>query len=136
MTVIVAIFANPEDVTNPGYDGRVVRFPVALVPYEHFNTPKEMKNTRNIRMRLEISGSLLACWQFAEAQLIKALYQVARKHLESELGTGTINDELVIQMNTQTQPTDCPFNIEHIDFNGQAVVNLDIRHPIGFIWDV
>lgn len=135
MTIIAAIFSNPEDVTSPGYDGRVVRFPVALVPYEHLESPNQAKNTRNIRIKMEVSGSLLACWQLAESQITNVLYQVARERLESELSMGTITDELVIQMNTQTQPSLYPFNVKHIDFDGGAVVTLDVRRPIGFIWD-
>lgn len=62
MPVIVATFGKPEDITNPGIDGKVFRFPAELIDRNDIGTPRQPSKTKLVRIRVAVSDGRIQTW--------------------------------------------------------------------------
>ena len=88
MPVIVAAFGKPEDITNPGFDGKVFRFPVVVIGREDVGTPRQPSKSKSLRIRTEIFDSRITTWGLAQSDLIKVVFEIAKEHLTTTLHSG------------------------------------------------
>ena len=134
MSVIIAAFDKPEDITNPGFDGKIFRFPVAVIDRDDVGTPRQPSKTKSLRIRAEISRIRIVTWDLAENDLIKVVFEITKEHLAATLNSGAWNGgDLEVTINTYTHKGACPFNPALIQEPVGAVVEIEVKRPIGFI---
>jgi hypothetical protein len=134
MPVIVAAFGEPEDITNPGFDGRVLRFPVTVIDRDDIGTPRQPSKTKSFRIRAEVSDGRVRRWSLRENDLIKVIFEIVKEHLSASLTSGAWKgDDLELKLNTCTHKGSCPFDPTLIQEPAGAVVEIEIKRPIGFI---
>jgi hypothetical protein len=131
---MIATFGEPEDITPPGLDGNVFRFPVMLIDRDDIGTPRQLSKTRSVRIRAEVSRSRICCWGFGRADLVKVMFEIVKERLITTLTSGAWKDgDLAIMINTSTHKGPCPFDPALIQEPAGAVVEIEVRRPIGFI---
>ena len=134
MSVIVATFTKPEDITNPGFDGKVLRFPLALIDRGDIGTPRQPSKTRSVRIRVEISDSRLKTWGLGETDLRKVLFEIAKEQLTAALSSSAWKGgDLEVTVNTNTHKGPCPFDPALIQEPAGAVVEIEVMRLIGFL---
>ncbi len=134
MPVIIAAFDNPEDITSPRFRGKVFRFPVTVIDRDDLGTPRQTSKSISFQIRAEISRSRLTTWGLGEGELIKVMFEITKEHLISALSSGTWNGEdLEVQINTHTYKGACPFNPSIIQEPAGAILEIEIKLPIGFL---
>lgn len=135
MSVIVATFGKPKDITTPGFDGKIFRFPVALIDRDDRGSPRQPSKIKSVSVRVEISDSRISPWGLGAADLVKVAFEIAKEHLIATLNSGSWKDsELQVLVNTDTHESPCPFDPALIQEPADAVVEIEVKHPIGFIW--
>lgn len=135
MSVIVATFGKPDDITNPGFDGKVFRFPVALIDRDDIGAPRQPSKMKSVRIRVEVSDSRIKTWGLEDTDLVKVMFEIAKEHLIATLNLGMWKDsDLEVMVNTYTHKGSCPFDPALIQETAGAVIEIEVKHPIGFIW--
>lgn len=134
MSTWVVTFGTPQDISAPGLDGRVFRFPFSVIEEQCIGTPCQSANALHGRIAVEASGSLIGVWGLAGHDLIKALYQLAKEHLEALMQNGdSVVGDIKLVVNTFTHPGTCPFDIAATEEPDGATVRLEVSREIGFI---
>lgn len=133
MPVIVAMFAEPKDVTSPGYDGKVFRFPVKLIDRDDVGTPRQPSKTRSARIRVEFSGSRIQTWDLGYRESLKVAFEIAKEELIKALTSGNWSGgELSVVVSTYTYSGPCPFDPSLVQEPAGAKVEIEINRRIGF----
>ena len=88
MSVIIAAFDNPEDITGPRFRGKVFRFPVTVIDRDDLNTPRQTSKSISFQIIAEISRSRLTTWGLREGDLIKVMFEITKEQLISVLSSG------------------------------------------------
>jgi hypothetical protein len=134
MSGMVVTFDTPEDITNPGFDGKVVRFPAKLIDQNDIGTPRQSSTTKSVRISVEVSGSRIETWGLEQPDLMKVMFELAKEALFTALNSGTWTEgDLKVMVNTRTHKGPCPFNPALIQEPAGAVVNIEVKRPlIGF----
>lgn len=104
MPVMVAVFAKPEDITNPGFDEKVFRFPVTVVDRDDMGTPRQLSKTKSGRIRVEVSDSCIKTWDLGDSELIKVTFEIAKEHLTAALNSGRLERRRVGYHNQYLHP--------------------------------
>jgi len=134
MPVTVATFGRPEDITPSGFDGKIFRFNVVLIDRADIGTPREPSRTKSVRIKAEVSDSRIETWHLPSGALIKVVFEIVKEHLIAVLSSGTWDGaDIVIGVNTDTHKGRCPFDPALIQEPDGAVVEIEIKRPIGFI---
>ena len=134
MPVIIAAFDNPEAITGPHFRGKVFRFPVTVIDRDDMGTPRQTSKSISFQIRTEISRSRLTTWGLGEGDLIKVMFEITKEHLISALSSGKWNGEdIEVQINTHTHKGACPFNPSIIQEPTGAILEIEIKRPIGFV---
>ncbi len=134
MPIFIAMFDRPEEVTPSGINGRVFRFPFAVVSAHYFETPLQTVQTRVARITVEISATQLAQWKLSDADLRKALFQVAKEHLQAQFKRGMqMAHEITVKVNSYSHPKSCPFDLNLIEEPNGTVIQFEATQPIGFV---
>ncbi len=134
MSVIIAAFDNPEDITSPHFRGKVFRFPVTVIDRDDLGTPRQTSKSISFQIRAEISRTRLTTWGLGEGELIKVMFEITKENLISALSSGTWHGEdLEVQINTHTYKGACPFNPSIIREPAGAILEIEIKRPIGFL---
>ena len=134
MPVIIAAFDNPEDITGPRFRGKVSRFPVTVIDRDDIGTPRQTSKSISFQIIAEISRSRLTTWGLREGDLIKVMFEITKEQLISVLSSGKWNGEdIEVQINTHTYKGACPFNPAFIQEPTGAILEIEIKHPIGFL---
>ena len=129
MPVIVATFGRFENITPPGDDGKLFRYPVVLIDRDDIGTPRESSKTKALRLTVKISDTLRAKSPANEPDLMKPMFELAKEHLINELRSGAWKGD-DLQVITKGP---CPYDPKLIQEPTGAVVEIDIQHRIGFI---
>ena len=114
-------FDAPEEEVPPHIEGRVFRFPFRVCECEAIGTPRQTQKTRASRVDVAITGSQVGVWSLDDAALVKALYQIAKEHIQRAVSTSaSLESPLSIRVDSETYPGCCPFDIDAIDEPGGA----------------
>ncbi len=136
MTISLGQFQTPEDISAPGLDGRAIRFRCLLIDAQKIGTPQQTSETKEIRITVEISDSLIVLSNLKGSDLIKVLFQIAKEHFQKVLkNTPPIERDIKVIVNTYTHKGPCPYDREFIEEPNGATVQIELNRPIGFIWD-
>jgi hypothetical protein len=132
MPTFVVQFDIAEEITPSPIKGRVFDFPFTVVDRQYLGTPHQSAHTQVGRITVEISATQLALWKLSDANLRKALFQVAIDHLHAETKRTT---QLAGNMKVRVKnyPYGCPFDLQLIDEPSGAVLQLEFTRPIGFV---
>ena len=134
MPVIIAAFSNPEDITGSGIRGKIFRFPVTVIDRDDMGTPRQSSKSISFQIRTEISRTRLTTWDLGEDDLIKVMFEITKEYLISALRSGTWNGkDLDVQINTHAYKGACPFNPSNIQEPTGAILEIEIKRPIGFV---
>lgn len=134
MPIIIAAFANPEDITGPHFDGKIFCFSVTIIDRNDLGKPRQASKSISFHITAEISRSRLTTWGLNEGDLIKVIFEIAKENLISKIGSGKWNGEDIdIQINTRTYKGACPFDPSIIQEPTGAVFEIEVKRPMGFI---
>jgi len=110
-------YSKSEEITNPGMDGRTFGFHASYVPMEYLGTPDELGKTLEHRLAVSIAGTTVAIWKLSENDLVKVLFEFARRFLKDALQRGEPFAEFTVKapmISTGTHPGKCPFDPSRI----------------------
>lgn len=134
MPTLVGRFSKPENITNRGFDGTVLRFTVVILDKSHLGTPREISEAKPVRIRVEISDSRSSSWNLQGEDLEKVLFQFAKEELARVLSVGNVpSTDLAVIINTSTNTGACPFEVEKIQEPNDALVEIQANRRIGFV---
>jgi hypothetical protein len=134
MQSIIALFGIPEDVTGLGFRGKAFCFPVTVIDREYLGTPRQISKSVLFKIIAEISRSRLSTWDLGEDEIVKVLFEISKERLISVLNSiGWRGEDLVVQINTDTHKGACPFDSSIIQNPAGAVLQVEIKRPIGFL---
>jgi hypothetical protein len=134
MPVIVAEFGKPEDITSPGFDGKVFRFPVALIDRADMGTPRQSSKIKSVRIRAEVAETRIKTWGLGDTDLLKVVFEIVKEHLIATLNSGACKDsDLTVMVNTYTHEGPCPFDPMLIKEPDDVVVEIEVKRQIGII---
>lgn len=129
-------FSQPEDVTNPGLDGREYSFPFSIVDASLIGLPEEKSSTKSHRILLGICGSRLATWHLTESELPKVLFEFAKRYLVELVRSRRLPTERTIKaptITTVSHPGTCPFDVNAIPAaSGFSIDIEEQKPPMGF----
>ena len=128
-------YSSPRDVTNPGYDGKMLAFPLSYVSGEFAGAPEEKKETKEIRIDVPIDGTTLAVWKLSEEELVRVLFEFARRFLKDALAKNTSFAAHVVQaplVSVHKTPGSCPFDPVRVPSPDGFSEQVEIRKHMGF----
>lgn len=134
MTLLVVAFDAPEDITLPGFDGKVYRFPFSAIEEQYIGTPRQSSNFIRGRITVQASRSVLSIWHLSPPLLVKALFQFAKEQLALTLkNTGEIKNDTEVTVDTHSHQGPCPFDLEMIEEPSGSIIKIEIHRPMGFV---
>ena len=128
-------YNRPEDVTPAGLDGREVSFPFSYVSTDLIGAPEVKTNTAQHRVIISISGSAAAVWNLSEEDLLRVLFEHARRWLKGSLtkyyhfSSYTIRAPMIT---TASHPGKCELDPARIPRTEGFVEEMEIQRRIGF----
>jgi hypothetical protein len=134
MAKIMAIFGQPEDITNIGtFEGKIFRFPVTLIDMNDFGTPRQSSKSTSLRIKTSVTASHNG-WGLSDSDLIKVLFEIAKEHLTTHLNSSSSlsSSDLEIAINMSTHKGPCPYEPSMIQEPAGAVVEIESKRRIGF----
>ena len=105
-------FLKQRDITKSSADGHTIVFPYSL--RELPGPDGEGGQQGDCKVTVSISGTLEASWGLADADVIKAAFQIGQQKLKSEMQAGRVGEPVECVANGANSPVDCPFNPEEI----------------------
>jgi hypothetical protein len=127
MTAILFKFDTPLDVSPPFLDGVKIRFSFTFINSEYIDTPKQNSETKQGKVSVQASRSLLDTWSLEGEPLQRVLFQIAKEHIRSTLGhSGTLPSDILLKADTNTYPGACPFNPALIKEPAGTVIQIEI----------
>ena len=128
-------YAASQDVTNPGYDGRMIAFPVSYVSAEFVGAPEEKSKTLKDRIVVSIDGSTLAVWKLPENDLVRILFEYARRFLKNGLEKNSTFSSRTVRgplVSISKEPGPCPFDPSRIPDPDGFSETIQIQKQMGF----
>jgi hypothetical protein len=128
-------YSKSEDISNPEMDGRMFGFHACYVPMEYLGTPEEQGKTVEHRIAVPISGTTVAIWNFSESDLVKVVFEFARRFLKDSLQRGDSFSEFTVKapmISTGSNPGKCPFDPSRIPIPEGFVEDIEILNRMGF----
>ncbi len=109
---IEVIFDEPRDITSPGLDGVVFKFPF-VVRRRGEGAARDQISHHSVVV--SISGTLLSMWDFnrfgeSDNNLTKTLFEFAHQHIVKKLQQGALETKEKIDLFTNTAPNTNPFD--------------------------
>lgn len=128
-------YSKSVDITNPGMDGRTFGFHATYVPMEYLGTPDEQGKTVEHRIAVSIAGTTVAIWKLSENDLVKVLFEFARRFVKDALQRGETFAEFTVRapmISTGTHPGKCPFDPSRIPPPEGFIEEIEILKRMGF----
>jgi hypothetical protein len=135
MKIFRICYFAPQDVTNRDYDGKMIAFPLSVVPEEFVNTPEENAMTVKIRPVVRIDGSTVAAWQLAGNDLVRVAFHDVRKFIKEALEKETRFDSYTVDgplISIHNTPRPTLVDPNRIPFPENFTETLEIQRGIGF----
>jgi hypothetical protein len=101
-------------------------FPYAIVDSSLVGTPEERSRTSSFSIRVGGTGSLISCWDFEEADLIRVLFEYGKRHVIQKLKDGALSDKEELLLSTSTAEIPCPFDPSRIPNLAGATIEVDL----------
>lgn len=116
------IFGNPENITRPGDDGIVYRFPFSVVDSDLIGSPEEAQVTTRHSLTVRASRSRLGAWSLSDSDLQRVLFEIGKRELTERAARDALKADEIVNVNTVTHCASVPFDPSRIaDPSGQVV---------------
>ena len=133
MERVTLTFGEPRNVTLPGQDSVVYRFPFTSIDSDLIGSPEEARFIKNHQLTVEIVRSRLPAWGLSGFDLEKELFEIGSRAVVEKVKKGKLNAEEKVPINTKNQPRTPPYNPSRIvEPNGAVIVVPLERARIGF----
>lgn len=133
MKELTLMFGKPENITRPGDDAIVFRFPFRAIDSELIGSPEEARATTSYRLVVTIVLSRLAAWKLSDSELPKELFEIGRRVIVEKAKQGTLSPEEQVPVNTSTHSSTLPFDPSRVVKPDGAVIIVEKDHRrIGF----
>jgi len=133
MKELTLTFGKPENITRPGDDAIVYRFPFSAIDSELIGSPEETRVTTSHHLVVKIVLSRLAAWKLSDLELQKELFEIGRRVVIEKAKQGTLSPEEQVVVNTSTHSSAIPFDPSRIADPDGAVIIVEKEHGrIGF----
>lgn len=124
-------FIEHERLAKAGdYEEFLFRF--SMVDASHIGSPEESALTTHATVFVKISRTLQNTWRLQMSDLVKVLFEYAKRHLMEELSRGAPVADGRVDLNTSTAPTDCPFDSAKIAMDPNLNFEVEIKRYLGF----
>lgn len=100
------------------------QFPFTVVDSSLIGSPEEESETKQHSVTVGITGVLDACWRLSQPDLVKVLFEYAKRHIAEKLKDGTLSDKEELWLLTSSHPSKCPFDPSMISDPSQASINV------------
>ena len=108
-----------------GRDMTELFFPFRLVDDALIGSPEEMNRSSNHLIKVGVSGSLSACWDLTDDQLLRVMFEYGKRHVIQKVKDGTLGDEEELELNTYNAECPCPFDPSRLENPINAVVKIN-----------
>lgn len=122
-------FAEPKEIFS-GRDRREFVFPFRVVDTTLMGAPEEESQSKHHKVKVDVSGTLEACWGLEGGDLIKVMYEYGKRHVVQKLKDGTLDDKEELFLSTANAEQRCPFNPKRIEEPAGATVRLETEGEI------
>lgn len=123
MKRITLTFGQPEDITIPGQNGIVYRFPFTSIDSDLIASPEKGRLTKSHQLIVEIVRSRLKAWRLSKFDLEKELFEIGSRAVVEKVKKGKLNAEEKVTINTKNQPRTPPYDPSRIvEPNGAVIV--------------
>ena len=112
------------------YEEFLFRF--SMVDTTHIGSPEESALSTHVPVFVKISRTLQNTWSIESSDLVKVLFEYAKRHLIEEVSIGAPLDEVRVDLNTSTVPIGCPYDPARIALDPGVTFEVDIRRNLGF----
>ena len=124
-------FVEHEPLPKAGdYDEILFRFTV-LDP-TRAGSPEETTLTSHVTVSVTISRTLQATWSLQSSDLLKVLFEYAKRHLIQTASKGVPLADMRVDLNTSTAPTSCPYDPSRIAMEWGGFFDVEIKRDLGF----
>ena len=131
MTTQSISFLEHERLAKVGdYEEFLFRF--SMVDTTHIGSPEESALTTHVPVFVKISRTLQNTWSLQSTDLAKVLFEYAKRHLMEEVSRGAPLDDVRVDLNTSTVPTESPYDPARIAMDPSISFEVDIRRNLGF----
>ena len=100
--------------------------PYAVVDSSLVGTSEERSRTSSFSIRVGGTGSLISCWDFEKADLIKVLFEYGKRHIIQKLKDDALSDKEELLLSTSTAEIPCPFDPSRIPNPTGATIEVDL----------
>ena len=133
MKELTLAFGKPENITRPGDDAIVYRFPFTAIDSGLIGSPEETRVTTSHRLVVKIVLSRLAAWKLSDSELQKELFEIGLRVIVEKAKQGTLSPEEQVVVNTSTHSSTLPFDPSRVvDPNGAVIIVQTDQRRIGF----
>ncbi len=133
MKELTLTFGKPENITRPGNDAIVFRFPFTAIDSELIGSPEDTRVTTSHRLVVMIGLSRLVAWKLSDSELQKELFEIGRRVIVEKAKQGTLSPEEQVVVNTSTHSSKMPFDPSRVVEPDGAVIIVEKDHRrIGF----
>jgi hypothetical protein len=134
MKQIRLTFGTPRNVTPPGMDGTVIRFPFTAVDADLVGAPEEEQNTTSHRLKITISRWQSVQWKAkSDTDIVKVMFEVGKRQLVKSLAAGNpLTDEFAPPMISYVPKSKLPFDPDRLDWPDGLTCIVEMRPKIGF----
>ena len=131
MTTQSISFLEHERLAKVGdYEEFLFRF--SMVDTTHIGSPEESTLTTQVPVFVKISRTLQNTWSLQSSDLVKVLFEYAKRHLMKEVSRGSPVAEVRVDLNTSTASSECPYDPARIAMDSGVNFEVEIKRNLGF----
>lgn len=124
-------FLEYERLANVGdYEEFLFRF--SLVDTTLIGTPEESALTTPVPVFVKISRTLQNTWRLQLPDLVKILFEYAKRHLMEQVSKGAPVDDARVDLNSSTAPAKCPYDSARVAMDPGSSFEVDVKRNLGF----
>ena len=98
-------------------DRREYCFNYSIIGTDLVGQPDEATLTRMGRIVIGISRSLETTWRLDSEDLVKVLFEYAKRHIQGKVLDSTLSEYEEIQLSSYNVPSECPFDPSRIEYS-------------------
>lgn len=109
----VITFDSPHEVQSLR-DAIEFSYPFLLVDSSLIGKPEELSQSTKHELKVGVSGTLAACWNFPRHLLERVLFEYGTRYLRQKLLDGALSDTEELFLHTGNAETPCPYDPQRI----------------------
>jgi hypothetical protein len=113
-----------------GRDATEFFFYFSLIDSELIGSPEERSETQVLKIKVSISGTQKAIWEFQDQDnrinIEKVLFEFGKKHLIEKIKENSVIEEDELWLATDTAPSNCPFDSDRIVYEPNQSFQIEV----------